>query len=49
MKDIALAGRHYSNDWLSCKQKCNNFGYPLNEVQSKGNDKWIDTGKKYYR
>ena len=23
---------------LSYKQKCNNFGYPLNEVQSKGND-----------
>ena len=24
---------------LSYKQKCNNFGYHSNEVQSKGNDK----------
>ena len=28
---------------LSYKQKCNNFGYLLIEVQSKGNDKYFPT------
>ena len=27
---------------LSYKQKCNNFGYLSNEVQSKGNDSYSD-------
>ena len=31
-----------ANDWLSCKQKYNNFGYHSNEVQSKGNDSGVD-------
>ena len=38
-KIYLLTSRHYQMIGLVCKQKCNNFGYLSNEVQSKGNDR----------